>query len=50
MYSEQGFILRSDTLIGIAYHFGSYERFSIRNALIVLNDLSLEKASLSSVH
>ena len=29
-------------MIGISYHFGSYKRFSIRNALIVLDDLSLD--------
>ena len=40
--SEQGFILCSYTLIGIAYHFGSYERFSVRNALVVFDDLSLD--------
>ncbi len=40
--SEQGFILRSDALIGVAYHFGCYKRFSIRNALVVFDDLSLD--------
>ena len=40
--SEAGFILCSDTQIGIAYHFGSYKRLSIRNALIVFDDLSLD--------
>ena len=40
--SEQDFILRSYTLIGITYYFGSYECFSIRNALIVFDDLSLD--------
>ena len=34
--------IRSDSLIGIAYHFGSYKRFSIRNALVVFDDLSLD--------
>ena len=40
--TEQRFILCSDTLIGIAYHFGSYIGFSIRDALIMLDDLSLD--------
>ena len=38
--TEQCFILCPDTLIGIASHFGCYKYFSIRNALIVLDELS----------
>ena len=40
--TEQCFIFRSDTLIGIAYHFGSNIGFSIQNALIMLDVLSLD--------
>ena len=40
--SEQCFILRSYALLGIAYHFGCYKCLSVRHALIVLDDLSLD--------
>ena len=38
---EQCLVLASDSLIGIAHHFRSYKRFTVGQALVMLDDLRL---------
>ena len=40
--TEQCFILRTDALISIAYHFRRHESLTVGNALVVLDDLRLD--------
>ena len=40
--TEEGFILRTDALIGVAHHVSRDKRLPVRKTLIVLDDLSLD--------